>query len=35
MVDISELASKKFYHILMLSSCDSIELRLGRHLDDM
>lgn len=33
MVDISELASKKFYHILMLSSCDSMELRLGHHLD--
>lgn len=33
MVDISELASKKLYHILMLSSCDSMELRLGHHLD--
>lgn len=35
MVDISELASKKFYHILMLSSCDSVELRLDHHLDGM
>lgn len=35
MVDISELASKKFYHRIMLSSCDSTELRLGHHLDGM
>lgn len=35
MVDISELASKKFCHLLMLSSCDSTELRLGHHLDGM
>jgi len=34
-VDISELASKKFCHILMLSSCDSMELRLDHHLDGM
>lgn len=35
MVDISELASKKLYHILMLSVCDSMKLRLGHHLGSM
>lgn len=33
MADISELASKEFYHTLMLSSCNSTELRLSHHLD--
>lgn len=32
MADISELASKKFYHSLMLSGCDSVGLGLSHHL---